>query len=99
MNIRAWKDQCDAVRMRIAKEKNELVTLVKTMGDKILKKEGTEHFIGMEGCEWILGLDTQGENIVAWGDGTYSDLSDLTVDELLEMVGCLYWDNYETFKY
>ena len=95
MNIKAWKDQCDAVRMRIAKEKDELVTLIKTMGDEILKKEGTEHFIGMDGSEWTLGLDTQGESIVAWGDGIYSDLIDLTVDELLEIVGSLYWDNYE----
>lgn len=99
MNIRAWKDHCDAVRMRIAREKEELVTLVKTMSDEILKKEGTGHFIGLNGSEWTLGLDSHEESIVAWGDGIYSDLSDLTVDELLDITDSLYSDSYETFRY
>jgi hypothetical protein len=99
MNIRAWKDQCDAVRMRIANEKQNLVTLIKTRANEIMEKEGVENFIGLEGCEWVLGMDTHDEHLVAWGDGIHSDLADLTVDELSDMVQSLYWENYETFKY
>jgi hypothetical protein len=99
MDIKTWKDQCDAVRMRIANEKRNLVDLIKTRASEILEKEGTGKFIQCDGSEWILGLDTQGENIVAWGDGIYSDLIDLTVDELLEIVGSLYWDNFEAFDF
>ena len=97
MDIKAWKEQCDAVSRRIAGEKMNLVELIKTRADGILKEKGVDNFIGLNGSEFVLGLDSRGENIVAWGDGCFSDLSDLGVDELLEMTDCLYSNSFEIF--
>jgi hypothetical protein len=95
MDIKAWKEQCDAVSRRIAGEKVNLVELIKTRADSILKEKGVDKFIQLNGSEFTLGLDSQGESIVAWGDGWFSDLSDLGVDELLEMADCLYSNSFE----
>lgn len=99
MDIKTWKDQCDAVSYRIANEKENLVDLIKTRASEILEKEGTDKFIRCDGSEWYLGLDSQEEEIVAWGDGLYSDLVDLTISELHEIMQALYWDNFEAFDF
>lgn len=98
MEIKVWRCQYDSVSYRIANEKERLVTLIKTMANDLLEKEGFENFIGLNGCEFALGMDSQDEHIVAWGDGYFSDLIDLKIDELIEICDSLYYDSYEVVK-
>lgn len=98
METKVWKDQYDSVSYRIANEKEQLVTLIKTKANDILEKEGFENFIGLNGSEFALGIDSQEEHIVAWADGWFSDLIDLQIDELIEICDSLYYDNYEVVK-
>lgn len=98
MEIKVWRCQYDSVSYRIANEKERLVTLIKTMANDILEKEGFENFIGLNGSEFALGMDSQEEHIVAWGDGDFSDLIDLKIDELIDICDSLYYDSYEVVK-
>ena len=98
METKVWKDQYDAISYRIANEKEQLVTLIKTKANDILDKEGYDYFIGLDGGEFALGMDSHSEHIVAWGDGYFNDLIDLTIDELIEICDSLYYDNYEVVK-
>ena len=97
MDTKVWKDQYDAVALRIANEKDKLVTLIKAKTDDILK-QGEGDFVGLFGSEWSLGLDSQEEHIVAYGDGIFQDLADLTIYELQEIGDSLYYGNYEIVK-
>ena len=99
METKVWRDQYDAISCCIANEKDKMVTLIRTMANDILEKEGFENFIGLNGSEFSLGLDTHEEGIVAWADGWYSDLIDLGIDELIEICDSLYYDNYEVVKF
>lgn len=99
MEAKVWKDEYDAISCCIANEKGKMVTLIKTIANDILEKEGFENFIGLNGSEFSLGLDTHEEGIVAWADGWYSDLIDLGIDELIEICDSLYYDNYEVVKF
>lgn len=100
MEIKVWRDQYDAISCCIANERNKMVTLIRTMANDILEKEGFENFIGLTGSEFSLGrLDTQVESIVACGDGYFSDLIDLTIDELIEICDSLYIGGYEIVKF
>lgn len=99
METKVWKDQYDAISYRIANEKDKMVTLIKARANDILEQEGFENFIGLNGSEFALGLDTHEESIVAWADGWYSDLIDLKIDELIEVCDSLYWENYEIVKF
>ena len=98
MEIKVWRCHYDSVSYRIANEKERLVTLIKTMANDILEKEGFENFIGLNGSEFALGMDSQEEHIVAWGDGYFSDLIDLKIDELIDICDSLYYDSYEVVK-
>lgn len=98
MEIKVWRCQYDSVSYRIANEKERLVTLIKTMANDILEKEGFENFIGLNGSEFALGMDSQDEHIVAWGDGYSSDLIDLKIDELIDICDSLYYESYEVVK-
>lgn len=98
MDAKVWKCQYDAVCYRIANEKERLVTLIKTKANEILDKEGFENFIGLEGAYFTLGMDSQEEHIVAWGDGYFSDLIDLKIDDLIEICDSLYYGSYQVFK-
>lgn len=98
MDAKVWKCQYDSVSYRIADEKARLVTLIKTKANDILEKEGYDYFIGLDGGEFALGMDSQEEHIVAWGDGYFNDLIDLKIDELIEICDSLYYDNYEVVK-
>lgn len=99
MDAKVWRCQYDSVSYRIANEKERLVTLIKTKANEILEKEGFENFIGLNGSEFALGMDSQEEHIVAWGDGYFSDLIDLKIDELIEICDSLYYDSYEIVKF
>ena len=99
METKVWKDQYDAISYRIANEKERLVTLIKTKANDILEQEGFENFIGLNGSEFALGMDSQEEHIVAWGDGYFNDLIDLKIDELIEIAESLYIDSYEIVKF
>lgn len=99
METKVWKDQYDAVCYRLANEKETLVTLIKCMANDLLEKEGIEHFIGLSGSEWSLGVCDDENSIVAWADGWHSDLIDLPIDELREIGDSLYWENYEIVKF
>ena len=68
MDAKVWKCQYESVSYRIADEKERLVTLIKTKANDILEKEGFENFIGLNGSEFALGMDSQEEHIVAWVD-------------------------------
>lgn len=98
METKVWKDQYDSVSYRIANEKEQLVTLIKTKANDILEKEGYENFIGLERAYFTLGMDSQEEHIVAWGDGYFNDLIDLKIDDLIEICDSLYYDSYQVFK-
>lgn len=95
MDTKVWKDQYDAVALRIANEKDKLVTLIKAKANHILTVHGIDKFIGLTASEWSLGLDSQEEHIVAYGDGIFQDLADLTIYELQEIGDSLYYGNFE----
>ena len=99
METKVWKDQYDAVSYRIANEKERLVTLIKAKANDLLEKEGIDNFIGLNGSEFALGLDTHEDGIVAWADGWYSDLIDLSFDDLIAIAESLYIDSYEIVKF
>lgn len=94
MDAKVWKCQYESVSYRIADEKARLVTLIKTKANEILDKEGLENFIVLDGSEFTLGMDSQEEHIVAWGNGYFSDLIDLKIDELIDICDSLYYDSY-----
>lgn len=94
MDAKVWKCQYESVSYRIADEKARLVTLIKTKANEILDKEGLENFIALDGSEFTLGMDSQEEHIVAWGNGYFSDLIDLKIDELIDICDSLYYDSY-----
>lgn len=99
METKVWRDQYDAISCCIANEKDKMVTLIRTMANDILEKECFENFIGLNGSEFALGLDTHEDGIVAWADGWYSDLIDLSFDDLIAICDSLYYDNYEVVKF
>ena len=100
METKVWRDQYDAISCCIANEKDKMVALIRTMANDILEKEGFENFIGLNGSEFSLGrLDIQVESIVVCGDGYFSDLIDLKIDELIEICDSLYCNNYEVVKF
>lgn len=98
MEIRVWKDQCDAVLNRIASEKENLVELIKTRASEILDERGKDRLIRCDGSEWYLTLDSRKEEIVAWAD-FHSDLSSLSIDELQQIIQSLYNGDYITVVY
>lgn len=99
MDTKVWKDQYDAVALRIANEKDKLVTLIKAKANHILTVHGVDNFIGLEASEWSLGLDSQEEHVVAYGDGVTVELDSLHVDDLQEIGDSLYYGNFEIVKF
>lgn len=95
MDTKVWNDQYDAVIARILNEKSALVALIRDKANEILSGEDKDNFIGLNGSEWALGLDIEGKDIVAYGDGYWQDLIDLTIYELREIGDCLYINSYE----
>lgn len=95
MDAKVWNDQYDAVIARILNEKSTLVALIRDKANEILSGEDKDNFIGLNGSEWALGLDIEGNDIVAYGDGYWQDLIDLTIYELREIGDCLYINSYE----
>lgn len=95
MDAKVWNDQYDAVIARILNEKSALVALIRDKANEILSGEDKDNFIGLNGSEWALGLDIEGKDIVAYGDGYWQDLIDLTIYELREIGDCLYINSYE----
>ena len=95
MDTKVWNDQYDAVIARILNEKSTLVALIRDKANEILSGEDKDNFIGLNGSEWALGLDIEGKDIVAYGDGYWQDLIDLTIYELREIGDSLYINSYE----
>lgn len=95
MDAKVWNDQYDAVIARILNEKSTLVALIRDKANEILSGEGKDNFIGLNGSEWALGLNIEGNDIVAYGDGYWQDLVDLTIYELREIGDSLYINSYE----
>lgn len=90
MDTKVWNDQYDAVIARILNEKSALVALIRDKANEILSGKDKGNFIGLNGSEWALGLDIEGKDIVAYGDGYWQDLIDLTIYELREIGDCLF---------
>ena len=89
MNINAWNDQLDAVKLRLANEKDELVTLIKAFVNDALSKEGFDKRVKIYGTEFCLGLDDLEDQIVAWSDDLMIELFTLSYEELLDIASKL----------
>ena len=89
MNINAWNDQLYAVKLRLANEKDELVTLIKTFVNDALAKEGFDNRVKIYGTEFCLGLNELEGQIVAWSNDLMIELSNLSYEKLLDIASKL----------